>query len=279
MVQPNSSPETSPRAQEPITLPKVTRKESNSSALGSPRTKLGQPVRGPVPDASADPPPSRIGASVGKIQPQSSIGASVSRIKPQSSIGASVGRIEPPARGGTAPGAGRLNKRSSFDRALEADEEFSRDGGAASQGSRQPSRNTASLVSQFEQQEAPRRSRPNVLDELSQVSILFANKNIRLLLFVEKGCQVGILQKHIHSPMASCMRDSPVQAWFSKASPSLQGRKALVRDDSLGSETNPFVTRAPKQSSQRGGRRSFGEDAFADSDPPHDRCLPLPSFL
>ena len=60
VVQPVSSPENSPRAQDyPITLPKVTRKESNSSALGSPRTKLGQPVRGAGRDTPAEPPQSR----------------------------------------------------------------------------------------------------------------------------------------------------------------------------------------------------------------------------
>lgn len=156
VVQPVSSPENSPRAQDPITLPKVTRKESNSSALGSPRTKLGQPVRGAGREAHAEAPQSRIGASVG-------------RIEPQSSIGASVGRIQPAQKGGIAPGVGRPGRRSSFGQTAEAESEVDRDFKSVSQGPRPTGRNTASLVSQFEQPEPPKRNRPNVLDELSQV--------------------------------------------------------------------------------------------------------------
>ena len=170
VVQPISSPENSPRAQDPITLPKVTRKESNSSALSSPRTKLGQPVRGGGRDVPAEPPPSRIGAAVARLEPQSSIGASVGRIEPQSSIGTSVGRIQPAQRGGVASGVGRLGTRGSSGQSADADPELDRDMGGASQRRQPASRNTAGLTSQYEQPEAPRRTRPNVLDELSQVS-------------------------------------------------------------------------------------------------------------
>ena len=52
----------------------------------------------------------------------------------------------------------------------------------------------------------------------------------------------------------------------------LQGRRALVKDDSLGAETNPFITRAP----QPGERDSIGDDRAPSSNTssaPYERYL------
>lgn len=154
---PGNEPELPPlMSRENVILPKVVRKESSSPRGG----RLGQPLKAFGTEPSLETPRSMIGASVGKIDPSA-------------------------VRGGIAPSLGKESKRNSLKTGLEASEPSSRGEEADrdsinSLQSRQLNVQSAgsgslplraSSGSQPELPDTPRRGRPNVLAELSQVCL------------------------------------------------------------------------------------------------------------